>query len=96
MSKKKLMVLGYTRTGIEVRLPNSRTPDDDFAGWTRGDHLDASRILTEHGEREKDAELGSWCTRWAKVHRALRKASKRKSARIRGGAEISIRVNGSR
>ena len=84
------MVLGYTRNGIEVLRPTRRTPDaDNFAGWTRGDHLDASRILVEHGEREQDLEVGSWCARWAKVHRALRKAAK-KGAHIRGAAETSI------
>jgi hypothetical protein len=94
-SKKKSMILGYTRAGHEVLLPTQRSPDEeDFVGWTHGDHIDASRILKEHGEREKDLEAGSWCRRWAKVHRALRKAARK--VRVRGAAEISINVRGPR
>jgi len=84
------MVLGYTRNGLEVCLPPRRTPDtDSFSNWSRGDHLDATRILLEHSAREKNREVGSWCVRWAKVHRSLRKATKT-STRIRGAAEMSI------
>jgi hypothetical protein len=87
---KKTMILGYTRNGIEVLLPSHRSPDtDSFAGWTRGDHLDASRILVEHGEREQGNEVGSWCARWAKIHKDLRQAAKREP-RIRGAAEMTV------
>lgn len=87
---KKSMVLGYTRNGIEVLLPSRRTPDtDSFADWTRGDHLDAARILLEHSTRERDVEISAWCTRWAKSHRALRKAAK-KGPHIRGATETAI------
>lgn len=90
MSKKKAMVLGYTRTGLPVLLPTSSTPDmKQFADWTRGDHRDASSILAEHGEREPDPKIGSWCTRWASAHRALGKSSK--EVHVRGAAETSIR-----
>lgn len=90
MSKKtKTMVLGYTRTGLEVRLPRHHTPDPDhFDGWTRGDHVDASRILREHGEREVDEQIGSWCVNWARAHRAAR--PRRRSLRVRGAAETAI------
>lgn len=89
------MVLGYTRSGHEVLLPTQRIPDvEKFAGWTRGDHVDASRILKEHSEREVDPGVGSWCRRWAKAHRALRKSAK--TSFVRGAAEISIKVRGPR
>jgi hypothetical protein len=95
MGRKKSMILGYTRTGHEVLLPTQQFPDTgDFCDWTRGDHIDASRILKEHGEREQDTEVGSWCRRWAKAHRAMRKAVRR--ATIRGAAEISIKIRGPR
>jgi hypothetical protein len=96
MSRKKLtLVLGYTRAGHEVLLPTQRSPDESaFVGWERGDHIDASRILKEHGERENDLEARSWCKRWAKAHRAMRKAAK--TVRVRGAAEISINVRGPR
>ncbi len=90
------MILGYTRAGHAVLLPWRRSPDmERFVGWTRGDHIDASRILVEHGEREQDPKVGPWCTRWAKIHRAMGKSA-RKRASIRGAAEISIRLRGSR
>lgn len=89
------MVLGYTRTGHEVRLPTDRSPDTrDFIGWTYGDHVDASRILREHSERERDREVRSWCKRWAKAHRALRNRAP-KGVPVRGG-EVSIKVRGPR
>jgi hypothetical protein len=79
MSKKSATVLGYTRTGRPVLLPKHSAPDTNnidvyrrtkamFDGWTRGDHVDASRILMEHGEREPDQKAASWCTRWSSVH----------------------------
>ncbi len=84
------MTLGYTRTGLAVSLPTRRSPDEDsFTGWTRGDHVDAARILAEHGEREADPKIQPWCVRWAKEHRALGRRS-RKALQIRGAAETSI------
>ena len=55
MSNKEQMVLGYTRSGHEVLLPLQKSVDMDlFASWSPGDHIDAYRILTEHGERAGD------------------------------------------
>jgi len=89
------LTLGYTRTGREVLLPTSRSPvPENFINWTRGDHIDAERILREHGEREQDPETNSWCKRWAKAHRELRKSAQR--VKIRGATEISIKVRGPR
>lgn len=95
MGKKKL-VLGYTRSGHEVLLPTDQTPDmDPFDDWTPGDHIDASRILVEHGEREGDP-IGSWCEHWAEEHwetgkRAKKKLKKaRARTQIRGAAEATI------
>jgi hypothetical protein len=94
--KKSTMVLGYTRSGHEVRLPSRRTPDmSEFSGWTPGDHLDASRILDEHGDREADP-VGAWCACWAVAHWTIGKKEKRKQRRarartqIRGAAEATI------
>jgi hypothetical protein len=89
------MILGYTRTGHEVLLPTRRsaTPGD-FVNWTRGDHIDAERILREHGEREQDQRIQSWCKRWTKAHKELRKSARRVS--VRGAAEISIKIRGPR
>ena len=97
MSKKKTLVLGYTRSGHPVLLPTRHTPDmDPFGNWTPGDHLDASRILVEHGEREVDP-IRPWCTHWADAHWAIGKSAKKKArrarrirAQIRGGAEATI------
>jgi hypothetical protein len=93
-SKKPALILGYTRAGHEVLLPNRRKPDmEQFASWTPGDHLDASRILVEHGEREVDP-ICQWCERWADEHRAIGKRARKKQrgrAQIRGAAEIIIR-----
>jgi hypothetical protein len=97
MSKKKksTMVLGYTRTGITVFLPTRRTPDaDSFVGWSRGDHVDASRILMEHGEREVDEQVGRWCVRWARMHRVTARPPRRVRHRIRGAAETAILSRG--
>lgn len=89
MSSKKSMVLGYTRSGLAVDLPIEHEPDlSNFDGWSRGDHFDASRILMEHGEREQDQEVGSWCINWGRAHHATAKSSRR--ARIRGAAETII------
>jgi hypothetical protein len=89
MSKK--MVLGYTRAGYAVLLPTGRTPDaSSFNDWTRGDHVDASRILAEHGEREPDDQIGSWCERWSKLHRTCSKSRRGMRVRIRGAAETAI------
>lgn len=87
------MVLGYTRAGLPVLLPTRRAPDANiatamFLDWTRGDHVDASRILMEHGERETDPKIGSWCTHWARAHRAIGKSPK--AVHVRGAAEASI------
>ena len=95
--KKSTMVLGYTRSGHPVLLPTRHTPDmDSFVSWTPGDHLDASRILVEHGEREVDP-IRPWCERWADAHGAIGKKAKKKARRarrirtqIRGGAEATI------
>jgi hypothetical protein len=97
MGKKKTMVLGYTRSGHPVLLPTRQTPDmDQFVGWTAGDHLDASRILVEHGEREVDP-VGPWCTHWAGAHweigkkaKKKRKKERRNQTQIRGAAEATI------
>lgn len=90
--KKSTMVLGYTRSGHPVLLPTRQTPDmDQFVSWTPGDHVDASRILMEHSERE-DEPIGPWCVHWAGMHWALGKREGRKvrRARIRGAAEATI------
>jgi hypothetical protein len=95
--KSKSMVLGYTRGGHEVRLPTRQTPDmSEFSSWTPGDHLDASRILDEHGDREADP-VGPWCAHWAVAHWAIgkkakkkRKKERRNQAQIRGAAEATI------
>ena len=95
--KKSTMVLGYTRSGHEVLLPTRATPDMSECGnWTPGDHLDASRIFVEHGEREVDP-IGSWCAHWADVHWSIGKRAKKKLKRakvarsqIRGAAEAAI------
>jgi len=97
MGKKKTMVLGYTRSGHEVLLPTRQTPDmSECSSWTPGDHLDASRILVEHGERESDP-VGSWCAHWADVHWSIGKRAKKKlkrakaaRAQVRGAAEATI------
>jgi hypothetical protein len=111
MGKKKnaAMVLGYTRNGHEVLLPappssessdssdSSDSPDmSEFAGWTHGDHLDAARILMEHGEREADP-VGALCLQWSDIHRSIGKRAKKKLRRardtrsqIRSGAETTI------
>ncbi len=88
----KKLVLGYTRTGITVFLPTRKAPDpEDFADWTRGDHVDASRILAEHGERTGD-QVGDWCTTWARAHRATARAPRGNHTRnVRGAAETIIR-----
>ena len=97
MGKKKSLVLGYTRSGHPVLLPTRQTPDmAEFVSWTPGDHLDASRILVEHGEREADP-VGPWCAHWAGAHWAIgkrakkeRKKKRRVRAQIRGAAEATI------
>lgn len=87
------MVLGYTRSGHAVLLPSRRNPDmAQFVSWTPGDHLDASRILVEHGEREAEP-IGPWCAYWAKAHWSIGKRAKkraRRKAAIRGAAEATI------
>lgn len=92
--KKSTMLLGYTRAGHAVTRPTRQSPDmDPFVSWTPGDHLDASRILMEHGEREDDPKLGPWCAHWAEAHWALGKSDRRgRRPRIRGAAEATIRV----
>jgi hypothetical protein len=94
MSNKEQMVLGYTRSGHEVRLPKEKTIDMSlFVNWSPGDHTDASKILIEHGERIEDP-IAHWCKRWAKAHKAIGKKAKKKmrraQANIRGGAEATI------
>ena len=91
--KKSTLILGYTRTGHAVIRPTRQNPDmDQCANWTPGDHLDASRILMEHSEREDDPKLGPWCTHWAGAHWALGKSERRgRQPRIRGAAETTIR-----
>lgn len=89
------MVLGYTRSGLAVLLPTGRADDASFAGWSRGDHVDAARILAEHSEREADPEVGPWCKQWSKAHKDLGKKT-RKLLLIRGGAETTIRSIGRR
>ncbi len=90
------MVLGYTRTGRPVLLPTRSEPDKaKIADWTRGDHVDASRILMEHGEREPDPKVASWCTHWSSVHWDAGRRP-RSSARVRGAAETLIRPLGLR
>lgn len=63
---------------------------EKLVDWTHGDHVDAAGILREHGERETDPEVSSWCRRWAKEHKALQKPAR--PVNIRGAAEISIKV----
>ena len=94
--KKSTMVLGYTRSGYPVLLPTRHAPDmDQFVSWTPGDHLDASRILVEHGEREAEP-IGPWCAQWAGAHWAIGKHAKKKKRRarsrtqVRGAAEATI------
>ena len=95
--KKSTMVLGYTRSGHSVLLPTRHAPDmAQFSGWTPGDHLDASRILVEHGEREVDP-MGTWCAQWAESHYVIGKSAKKKERRarrlrsqVRGAAEATI------
>ena len=94
MGKKKL-VLGYTRSGHPVLLPTHQTPDmSSFVSWTPGDHLDASRILDEHGDRETEP-IGPWCAHWSGAHYEIGKRAKKKKrrkmrAQIRGAAEATI------
>lgn len=92
MGKKKSMILGYTRSGHAVLLPSRQSPDmASFSNWAPGDHLDASRILAEHGEREDDP-IGTWCASWAGAHWAIGKIArkKRKRPRILGSVETAI------
>jgi len=76
---KKVMILGYTRTGKAILEPTRGTPNVDdirvfhrarrsFPDWTRGDHEDASQILLEHGERTYGTKVGTWSTNWSSVH----------------------------
>jgi hypothetical protein len=70
------MILGYTRTNRPVLRPTHDAPDtrhakEKFADWSRGEHKDASQILLEHGEREPDEQIASWCTHWSSLHWAL-------------------------
>ncbi len=89
------MILGYTRTGHAVLLPTRHAlSPGEFVDWTRGDHVDAAHILREHSERVQDPEVKSWCRRWARDHRAMRKSAR--SVRVRGAAEISIKIRGPR
>lgn len=93
MEKKPGLILGYTRTGIAVCLPTLHRPAlETFVGWSRNDHVDASRILMEHGEREVDAQFGGWCVSWARAHRALVRSTRgaRREAQVRGAAETAI------
>lgn len=89
------MVLGYTRSGHAVLLPVRPATDmSEFVSWTPGDHIDASRILIEHGERAADPH-GSWCKQLADVHRAIGKRTKKRKKKnrqvgIRGAAEATI------
>jgi len=86
--KKSSMVLGYTRSGIPVLLPTHRTPPlEDFVGWSRSDHIDASRILMEHGEREASTQARRMCRRWAEVHLATARPTRKLNIR---GAETAI------
>jgi hypothetical protein len=90
--KKSTIVLGWTRAGHEVLLPSHQTPDmSKFVSWTPGDHLDASRILMEHGEREAEP-IGSWCASWASAHKAVGKSARRARSTVRGAAEATILI----
>lgn len=95
-NRKSTLVLGYTRSGHAVLLPACGKPSlAEFVSWTTGDHLDASRILVQHGERLAADPDGSWCMDWAEAHRAVGKRSNKRSkktrrAGIRGGAEVAI------
>ena len=94
-SKMPELVLGYTRSGHPVLLPTRRSTDmAQFVSWTPGDHVDASRILVEHGERTPEPH-GSWCEQLAEIHRAIGKKAKKRRKKnrrvgIRGAAEASI------
>jgi hypothetical protein len=88
MGKNKAMVLGYTRSGHEVLLPTRETSDmTEFASWTAGDHLDASRILVEHGEREVEP-IGPWCMHRAGSHWEIGKHAKKKERKARARTQI--------
>lgn len=91
--KKSTIILGWTRAGHEVLLPHHQTPDmSKFVSWTPGDHLDASRILMEHGEREAEP-VGSWCASWASAHKAIGKKWRRsRQSTVRGAAEATILI----
>jgi len=94
---KKILILGYTRTGKAVLLPTcspNKNNGTKFEDWTRGDHYDTSRILKEHGERESDHKIGSWCARWARLHADESGATSRRT-HIRGATETNIRPVGS-
>ena len=89
MSKHKSeLVLGYTRTGLPVLLPTSKSPDlTRLVNWTRGDHVDAARIFAEHSEREPDPKAAEWCVHWAKTHKKMKKSN---VLHVRGAAETSL------
>jgi hypothetical protein len=91
--KKSSVILGWTRNDHEVLLPIHSTPDmSRFVTWTPGDHLDASRILVEHGEREAEP-VGSWCASWASAHKAIGKKGRRsRQSTVRGAAEATILI----
>lgn len=70
------LVLGYTRAGRTVIRPTCDATDRrrakaKLSDWTRGEHVDAARILVEHGAREPDPKIAAWCLLWASVHRDL-------------------------
>jgi hypothetical protein len=71
--KSRALILGYTRHGHPVHRPRRDAPDADSydctGDWAREDHKDAAGILAEHGEREQDPLIASWCARWARLHR---------------------------
>ena len=91
------MLLGYTRRGIEVWRPTLDDPIVDFGGWTREDHVDAARILTENSEREDDSEIESLCWKRVKLHRDIAKLSRRPNQpMLRIPNENSVRLLRSR
>jgi hypothetical protein len=74
------LVLGTTRTGKAIILPDRRAPDTNdalkfrklkasFATWTRGDHIDANALLGEYAANHNhDARGRQLAGNWAAAH----------------------------
>jgi hypothetical protein len=79
MSKTEPQLLGYTRSSKPIFAPTRGAPDTNnivtykktrakFAGWERGDHIDASILYRELSERTADKKLAWRYARWGGVH----------------------------